>query len=122
MRTALHFAINLALVPTAALAFGISANTHDAPLGDYQPMAPGIAWDAFLQSRAHHPDNVPDWTRATARAYPGCEAVQDGVLYDTVVVVKSDASTVRMPFDKAWALGHDDERANDVWVIGGCAR
>lgn len=67
------------------------------------------------------PSNVPAWTGEHAEQFPSCEKHREGVVAAAVVVVDSGADVHRMSVDKAYALNTDDERANNVWVIGSCA-
>ena len=110
--------LHAALLPVLALAAFLVAITHDAPLGDYQKMGPA-AWEVFKESRnLDQATNVPEWSWVAAD-FPACSS-ETGVLADEVVVVDSGADSHRLPFDRAWDLNHDDERANDVWVVGTC--
>lgn len=61
--------------------------------------------------------NVPSWTKADAKAFPGCS---DHKVLGDVIVVHTDASRERLSFDTAWKITHDNNTANDVWVIGWC--
>jgi hypothetical protein len=64
--------------------------------------------------------NVPSWTAELADRFPACEEQREGVLAAAVVVVDSGADVHRMSVDQAYALNTDDERANNVWVVGAC--
>lgn len=66
------------------------------------------------------PTNAPAWTAEHAEQFPACEAQREGVVAAAVVVVDSGAEVSRMSVDKAFALNTDDERANNVWVVGAC--
>lgn len=110
--------LHAALLPVLALAAFLVAITHDAPLGDYQGMGPA-QWLEFVEARnLDQATNVPEWSWVAAD-FPACLS-ETGVLADEVVVVDSGADAHRLPFDRAWDLNHDDERANDVWVVGTC--
>ena len=110
---------NLLLPVAFALAAFIPAITHDAPLGDYQKIRGEVASMMFIESRGlDQPTNVPEWSWV-AEDFPSCSPRTD-VLAEDVVVVDSGADSHRMDFDRAWALNHDNERANDVWVVGTC--
>lgn len=72
-------------------------------------------------ARQDAPKNVPTWTEKDAKAFPGCTAGDPATAgLVNYVVVKNDASRVEMTFGEAWDRGHDDNRANDVWIIGIC--
>ena len=117
-RTRTATILHAALLPLLALAFLLAAITHDAPEGDYQAMGPA-AWEVFKESRnLDEPTNVPEWSWVAAD-FPSCSGATD-VLADQVVVVDSGAESYRLGFDQAWAINHDGERANDVWVVGTC--
>lgn len=67
------------------------------------------------------PTNTPTWTAEHAERFPSCQKQREGVVAAAVVVVDSGADVRRMSVDRAYALNTDDERANNVWVIGSCA-
>jgi len=97
----------------AALAAALIVNSTYAA-----PEAGWIGSTAITEmNRADLPHNVPTWTPALAREFPGCSA--RNALAD-VVVIKQDGTAVRMSFDAAWQRSHDDEPANDVWRVGAC--
>ena len=113
MRRTGQLATNLVLAFAAALSLGISASTYAAPEGGYNATEAETAmWLADL------PVNVPTWE--THGGAKGCHEFFPGDLTDTVLVVTQQGETVRMDFDAAWAAAHDDETANDLWVIGAC--
>lgn len=112
--------LHAALLPVLALAAVIVGITHDAPTGDfYQKIRSEAARQEFIESRnLDEPGNQPEWSWVAAE-FPSCSPETD-VLAEDVVVVDSGAESYRLPFDRAWDLNHDDERANDVWVVGTC--
>ena len=61
--------------------------------------------------------NIPTWTEATARRFPGCDTRRR---LGDVVFVDQQGVARRLGFDHAWALTHDHERGNDGWVVGWC--
>ena len=67
----------------------------------------------------------PEWTAADSRGFPGCVPWdrwdRSRVPGSLVVFRFRDKAHLRMPFDRAWALDHDQSEANDLWVLGGCA-
>ena len=65
--------------------------------------------------------NVPTWTVEMAEDFPGCQRHREGTVSAAVIVVDSGADVRRMSVDRAFALNTDDERANNVWVVGSCA-
>lgn len=67
------------------------------------------------------PANAPSWTTQHADRFPACEEYAEGDIVAAVVVVHPNADVARMSTDAAYALNTDDERANNVWVIGSCA-
>lgn len=73
-------------------------------------------------ARENAPKNIPTWTKADAKAHPDCTAGDPATagLVD-YIVVKNDGSRVPMTFGEVWDRGHDDNRANDIWIIGICA-
>lgn len=73
-------------------------------------------------ARVEAPKNVPTWTKADAKAFPGCTEGDPATagLVD-YVVVKNDASRVFMTFGEVWERGQDDNSANDVWIVGICS-
>ncbi len=66
--------------------------------------------------RAHVPANVPTWAQFAAD-FPGCDTRKR--LGDVVFVGRDDIAR-RVGFDRAWAITHDHNAANDGWVIGWC--
>lgn len=67
------------------------------------------------------PHNIPVWTTQDAKQFPHCKAGDPATAgLVNYVVVKQDASRAFMTFGEAWERGHDDNRANDVWIIGIC--
>lgn len=109
MRTALHFARNLVLAYMAVLAVAIPAYSHDAPTGGW------VGTDAVAAERPHA---WPTWDSHGTGS--GCQPLQDDVLPARVLAVTQSGETVRMRFDRAWNLNHDNEPANDVYAIGVC--
>lgn len=71
----------------------------------------------------HHVEatNTPAWNRHLADQFPACEAIREGVVTPAVIVVRSTGIAQRLTTDRAFALNADDERANNVWVVGTCA-
>lgn len=66
------------------------------------------------------PVNSPSWSQSVAAEFPGCQKQREGDVSDTVVVVTQGSDMKRVSTESAYALNTDDERANDVWVIGVC--
>jgi hypothetical protein len=66
----------------------------------------------------NYPDNVPSWNGQYAKDFPMCE--KEKALADNLLVITQGNDPVIMPFDKVWEVAKDDNRANDVWVIGDC--
>ena len=112
-RSAARSALNLLLVLAFTAAFYVSVSTHTAPR-----LSHGTPFE-LSHTASLKPSNLPGWTKAYARAFPGCDEL-DGDLHDQVVVVHQDGDADRMAFDEAWAVGHDGAWANDVWTVGGC--
>lgn len=97
------------LLPLAALAFMLAGITHEAPVG---------GWVGTDTAAAERPAAAPTWE--THGGMNGCEPIREGVLSDRVLVVTQQGSVERVGFDAAWAVAHDSESANDVYVIGAC--
>jgi hypothetical protein len=64
--------------------------------------------------------NVPEWTADLADQFPGCKPQKPGEVTAAVVVVLPTSEVRRMTTDAAYAINADDERANNVWVVGTC--
>ena len=56
------------------------------------------------------------------RAWEGADGRRGGPIPTSLVVVMVDASHREMSLAEADRRAHDDNRANDVWTIGGCWR
>ncbi|GAB2762213.1 hypothetical protein [Nocardioides pakistanensis] len=104
-------------VPTTLLtvavlgSVAITGMTHDAPLAGY-----------VGQASPQKPANTPAWSTGDAAAYPGCGRVLPvGDVPSSVVVVRLTGEVTKMDFDQAWERTHNDNAADDVWVIGACA-
>lgn len=78
---------------------------------------PGVVEVDMVDPVSEHPAlSLED----TAR-FAGCVSPIPGVLIEQLVVVDhDDRRRHRLSFDRAWALNHDDDQLNDVWVIGHC--
>lgn len=105
-----------ALLPLGlGLALGVSAMTHDAPVGSYVGSA-----DAIEANIAAMPMNVPTFDEFAAE-FPGCESMREVPFAPAVVIVRSDRTAERLPVDEAFALVKRSPE-NTVWVVGVCAR
>jgi hypothetical protein len=115
-----RIAARLVLPVMFAAAVAVPAMTHEAPEAGWNASpVEGIGYESMTQAK---PANLPTWDREASAAFPKCEANREGVLYPVVVVVTMGGDLSRMSFDEAWGRGTNDERADDVWVVGGCAR
>lgn len=103
--------LNAALLPAFALAFMLAGITHDAPQGGW------VGTDTALAQKAH---NVPEWTPAIAKAFPACEAFQEGVLAPQVVIVDQQGAAHRVSLEAAQVRATDASTVNDMWVVGLC--
>lgn len=101
----------------------VSGMTHEAPLGDYQPMGPVTA-KIFAEERGLNDPkqmNIPRWNRNLSQQFPGfrnMEKKPDDYLNSHVVGVDSGNEARVYPAQKAWNLNTDDERANNIWMVG----
>lgn len=94
-----------------------SAVTHAAPVGSFV----GERGDS-ARMVAEKPVNVPVWGHEHAEQYPGCApTLPEGVIPATVVAVDLTGEVSRMAFDKAWTATHNDNAADNVWIVGMCA-
>lgn len=72
-------------------------------------------------ARVEAPKNIPTFTKADAKAHPECRAGDPATAGLTdYLVVKNDGSRVPMTFGEVWDRGHDDNTANDIWIIALC--
>ena len=116
-RTA-RIALNLMFAAAFAAVFLIPAVIETAPVGGFvaESGSDRIQRESVAAAK---PDNTP--TRVWgAGDFPGRSAVKDGVPVDAVVVVRHDGTAERQPFDEGYAVTHDDDAGNDLWVVGGC--
>jgi hypothetical protein len=113
----LRIAANLVLPAMFAAAVAIPAMTYAAPEAGWSGNE--VQRDMATSAR---PDATPTWDREAAEAFPRCEGTREGVFYPVVVVVTMGGDLARMSFDEAWGRGESVERADDVWVVGGCPR
>jgi hypothetical protein len=81
------------------------------------PPLEGGSWSTAGESAWAGEHNVPTWTPAIARQFPGCTA---GHALAPVVAVKLDGRAYRMTFSEAWDRTHNDNIADDVWIVGTC--
>lgn len=112
-----RLAASLVLPAMFAATVAIPAVTHAAPEAGWSGNE--VQRDMATSAR---PDATPTWDRDAAQAFPACQATREGVFYPVVVVVTMSGDLARMSFDAAWERGANDEPADDVWVVGGCAR
>jgi hypothetical protein len=63
---------------------------------------------------------VAEWTTEMAEQFPACQPHKEGDLTAAVVVIHQSGDVRRMSTDAAFAVNADDERANDIWVVGSC--
>jgi hypothetical protein len=103
---------NLMLACLFALALVIPAMTQPAP-----PLEGG-SWSTAGEAAWAGAHNVPSWTPAIARQFPGCEKA--AAAYGSRVVVKLDGKAYRMSWDESWERTHNENKADDVWVVGSC--
>ena len=117
LRRVVRIASSLALPAMFAAAVAVPAMTHDAP---------EAGWSGNEVQREHAANvratALPEWDREAEQAFPACGPTREGVFYPVVVVVTTGGDLDRMSFDEAWERGESAERADDVWVVGGCAR
>lgn len=111
--TALHTFLGVAL----ASAFLIMGITHDAPvLWDHSDTAE-IA--QAQRDREAQPVNVPKWNASDAAT--GCTKNPTDAAPSNVLVVTQGNDREIISFDEAWNITHNDNKADDVWVIGFCS-
>lgn len=103
------------LIPLAVLAaLAVPALTHNAALAGWVG-TPGGA----TQIREDLPHNIPVWTKADAKRFPGCQPLDPTITdYGLVdwVVVRVDATHERWSFGR---MIEKDPRIT-VWTIGYC--
>lgn len=113
----------LRLLPHTLLLLGFSLTavipglTHDAPEAGFVAKTLIEQWESD-RILAQKPTNTPTWRSHGGQE--GCSRSIPGALFDTLLVVTQQGKVVRMSFDRAWKVTHDDSKANDVWVIGNC--
>jgi hypothetical protein len=97
-----------------------------AMLGVGQAMALTSSAESIGLPADHAPQPLPAWTVADAQTFPRCRpaaAWPSGTPAAYLVVHDFRGSRdVKMAFDVAWRLNHDDTEVNDVWVLGVCGR
>lgn len=98
----------------AGIALFLGGVTHDAPQGGWVGSATDVA------ARYDTEPSWPTWEPAMADTHPGCEPIQEGALYGTVLVVTLHGDTRRMDSNTAWRRATNNEWADDVWTLGGC--
>lgn len=81
-------------------------------------MAQPVPFDAEGNSAGAY---SPDWTAALADRFPACQSHEAGEISAAVIVVRQSAEVRRMSTDAAYAINTDDDRANDLWVVGTCS-
>lgn len=100
-----------ALAGVVVSAFAVSA-IDEAPQG-------GFTEDGSTSTEvAVKPPNIPTWHDRYAARFPGC--TDHKRLVDTLLVVRLDAELQRMSFDDAWTRTHNENTADDVWIVGWC--
>lgn len=110
-------AANVGLAAGLAASVGVAGMTGQGAEGDYQNGLSATQNDQIL----NRPANTPTWDRALSQQFKGFRAMDqrpEDHIPSQVVAVHSNATAQRMPFDKAWDLNHDKERANNVWTVG----
>lgn len=65
---------------------------------------------------------APEWTAELAERFPACDAHEAGDLTAAVVVVLQSGEVRRMSTNNAYSINTDDNRANDLWVVGACGK
>lgn len=88
----------------------VSASTHPAD----------ELWDRsapYTGSGEVASSNVPEWEASDAAT--GCEPEQFDGFTNVLVVTQANEREI-ISFDDSWDMGHDDNTANDHWVIGYC--
>jgi hypothetical protein len=105
--TAARLALNLLLAGMVAVLGFLTPSAHSNVVTDTNT---SLNWSAA----SGKPVNVPKFN-----GEKGCSAKMfDG--WKNVLVVNTDGKTMKMNFDKAWNVTHNDIWADDVWVIGYC--
>lgn len=69
-------------------------------------------------SPVDRPSAAPTWDAEYRERFPGCTNKKR--LADIVVVVRMSARVQLMGFNEAWERGTNENRADDVWVVGWC--
>jgi hypothetical protein len=72
------------------------------------------------------PTAPPQWTARDAAAFRQCRpmaAWPHHQIPTSLVVqrVADEGHSLRMPFDRAWAINHDRTEVDDVYVLGACS-
>lgn len=101
--------LNVLLSVGVLIAGAVVGMTHDAPL------APWLT-DPIKVRPDSKPHNLPAWTDALERRFPGCGPDEPRQWHD-VIVVNQRNRAARMHFADAWTL---IEHGDDVWVVGFC--
>lgn len=102
-------------------AMAVSGMTHQAPMGDYQPMGPAQN-EIFRESRGlDTPTNVPRWDKQLSQQFDGFRNIEnkpESAIPSRVAVVPKNGAPHTMGFDKAYRINNDNEPANNVWTVG----
>lgn len=117
-RTHLRITRLLGLAAFAAVGFTLSVDGQVHTDSDWWG-EPSVEVHNFRTSEMPH--NIPTWTKADAKAHPNCHPGDPATagLSDYLVVLPN-ADRVEMTFGEVWDRGQDDNRANDIWVVGLC--
>lgn len=114
--------LNLLLVAGMFFAIYIMGSTHEA--AELWPTDDPDRTARVMAEREQLPVNVPAWRASDADR--GCSEIVPGETFnmpvgsDMLVVTQANERVI-LSFDEAWERTHNDNRADDVWVIGFCS-
>lgn len=108
--------LSLLMVIGMCCALYITASTHEAP--ELYPNNGGAESVWVKEQRKNLPKNVPTWEKSDRKF--GCTKEQTEEIHGTVLVVDQKNDRVLMSFDEADRVAHNENRADDVWVVGFC--
>ena len=120
MKRNLAIILNGLIAVAFAGALAVTGLTHEAPEAGYHASteAEGARFWAKMDAEAGK-HTVPTWTRAAARSFPNCQ--KEGIPFGTkVLVVDVQARMQVMDFDEAERRAHNDDYADNIWMIGSC--
>jgi hypothetical protein len=115
-----HLTTGLQIGTATALAagVGISGATAKGMEGDFESNGLTASDISTIMNKPH---NTPTWDRHLSQQFKGFRAMDKRPadhIPSHVVGVHNDATATRMPFDRAVKINSDDERANNIFVVG----